>query len=48
MDNFFITGPWLEELHGIGIRACGICRQQFQGFSNKLKVGKYAKLPYYF
>ena len=32
----------------MGIGACGTCRQQFQGFPKELKVGKNAKLPYYF
>jgi hypothetical protein len=32
----------------MGIESCSTCRQQLQGFTGKLKVGKNAKLPYHY
>ena len=36
------------EFHVIGIGVCGTCRQQFWGCPKELKIGKNAKLTYYF
>jgi len=48
IHNLFPTYSLIAELCQVGIEASDTCRQQFQGFPNKLNVEENAKLPYYF